>query len=98
MKVLRQLLTGIREYLKRPKSRAIYAATTGQYLGKFFVYMEERNRVYIFLSMPDMTILEIPVDSFDYGIKCKVIDIVEILPRKVFEVCQAQYRNIKIAD
>ena len=91
MKVWNKLSTGIKDYLKKPKKRNVYAVTKGDYLGEFFVYMDKEESSYVFLSLPDFRIRKVPINDFDSGVDEGVIDMVERLPRSVYIECQEQY-------
>ena len=91
MKVWSKLSNGICAYLKRPKKRHVYAVTKGDYIGEFFVYMDEQKSSYVFMSLPDFHIRKVPVNDFDNGVEQGVLDMVERLPRSVYIECQEQY-------
>ena len=91
MKVWSKLSNGIRDYLKRPKKRHVYAVTKGDYLGEFLVYMGKGKSSYNFLSLPDFRIRKVPINDFDSGVQQGVLDMVERLPRSVYIECQEQY-------
>lgn len=91
MKAWNKLLTGIKTFLKKPKKRSVYAVTGGQFLGEFFVYMEQRDDMMCFLSLPHMKIRNIPVEKFYYGTENKILDKVEKVPRNVYTLCKKQY-------
>jgi hypothetical protein len=82
-----------------PEQRYIYAVTAGAYLGELLVYMKDEGIIdklgmhYSFLSLPTMTIRHIPVEKFDMGIKEKIVEVVERIPKKVYDVCVAQYKK-----
>jgi len=80
---------------KHPVKRYLYAITGGKYLGELFVFIEDKNDTFSFLSLPDMKIRDIPSEKFDFGIENKIIDVVEKLPKEVFEVCKKQYYKNK---
>lgn len=81
---------------RHPKKRYIYAVTGGIYLGELLVYMDASQTDYCFLSLPIMKNRLIPREKFDFGISEKVVDVIEKLPRKVYNVCKAQFtKNIK---
>lgn len=86
-----KLLSGIKKLISRPKPRNIYAATSGEYLGEFLVYIESENDMYCFLSLPDMKVRKLPKDTVTDQIGTKVLDKVERLPRDVFSLCCEQY-------
>lgn len=76
-----------------PKKGYVYAITGGKYLGELFVFMENNDNQNFFLSLPEMKIRTVPCDKFKFGLDNKIIDIVERLPRKVFNVCNVQYNK-----
>lgn len=80
---------------EHPQQRYIYAVTKGAYLGELLVFMTLENNSLSFLSLPDMKIREIPYDKFDYGLKEGIVDIVEKLPKDVYETCCVQYKKNK---
>jgi len=81
------------EIFKHPKKRYVYAITGGAFLGELFVYMEKKNDNFVFLSLPDMKIREVPCNKFDFGLTQKIVDIVEKLPANVYDVCRIQYNK-----
>lgn len=78
-----------------PKKRYVYAITGGKYLGELFVFMEKIDDTYIFLSLPDMKIREVPEEKFKFGLTEKIIDVVKKIPSNVYNVCTAQYNKNK---
>ena len=81
----------ITRLFKHPKKKYIYAITGGHYLGELFVFMEKKDNNFIFLSLPDMKIREVPHEKFEFGLKQNIVDVVEKLPSHVFKVCKQQY-------
>ena len=79
----------------KPRKRDIFAVTTGDYIGEFFVYTEEQNGIYMFLSLPKMHIREVPVGVFQSSIKSKILSLVEQLPADIYTVCIEQYKKIR---
>ena len=96
MRVLKKLLDGIRNVLKRktPKQGQTYAVTGGKHLGEFFIYMEQTETDVIFLSLPSMDRQLVPIDKFEYGLKNKILDPVEKLPDDIYNLCKEHYTNI----
>jgi len=86
-----KLLSGIKNLLNKPKPRNIYAATSGQYLGEFLVYIESVGEVCCFLSLPDMKVRKILKNTMFEQIETGVLDKVERLPCDVFLLCCEQY-------
>jgi hypothetical protein len=78
---------------KHPKKGYIYAVTGGAYLGELLVYImaKDENKIYSFLTLPDMKVRDIPADKFKFGIREQIVDVVEKLPKYAYTVCEAQY-------
>lgn len=81
----------ITKIFKHPKKKYVYAITGGKYLGELFVFMEKVSNNFKFLSLPDMKIREVPCDKFEFGLIEKIVDVVEKLPTKVYNICKLQY-------
>jgi hypothetical protein len=80
---------------KHPQIRYVYAVTAGAFLGELLVYMETITDNHCFLSLPTMTVRQVPVDKFALGIKENIVDVVEKIPAKVYNVCKLQYNKNK---
>ena len=78
-----------------PVPRAIYGVSRGKYLGEFLVYMKSESDNMHFLSLPKMVHRVIPVDKFKNGIDTGVLEFQEMLPRKIYDVCEKQYEQSK---
>ena len=95
MKVFGKLYSGTRTSVDDIEPGDVYAITGGSYLGEFFVYVEKIGKDYLFLSLPGMEVRTVPYDKCKDGLENKLMDLVEILPGDVYEVCLAQYRKAK---
>ena len=95
MKVSQEQSRGIAKSVGDIEPGDVYAVTGGRYLGEFFVFIEKIDTNYQFLSLPSMETRTIPYSKCKNGIDDKVMDLVEILPDDIFEVCMAQYRKTK---
>lgn len=80
---------------KSPSHRDIFAVTTGLYIGEFFVFTEENNGTFCFLSIPKMVNRAVPKDNYFHAVDNKIINFVERLPTDVFNVCNLQYKKNK---
>ena len=80
-------------FRKHPSKGCVYAVTAGRFLGELLVFIETNEKKFKFLSLPTMTIRDVPSDKFDVGIKSKIIDFVERLPKDIFTTCVKQYRK-----
>ena len=72
----------------------IYAVTAGDYMGEFFVLVEQTDQ-YVFLSLPDFNIREVSQEQYKIGIESSVLDFQEKLPKDVFNECIKKYNELK---
>ena len=79
-------------------SRNMYAVNQGSYRGEFFVYINKDTTNYYFLSLPDNKSIIIPITEFELGLQEKVIELLEKIPKNVYEICIAQYNESKSKD
>jgi hypothetical protein len=75
------------------KQGSMVAVVHGTMKGKFLVLVKKYTDQYHFLSLPDMEVMKIPVTDVDEGLEKKVLDIVEVLPDEVYNLCIAQYEK-----
>jgi len=96
MKVLQKLFNGIKTLLSEshPKSRQLYAVTGGKYLGECFLYIKTKNNDLHFLSLPSMESRVVTVEKFEYGLRNKILDPIEIIPVTVYNLCNEHFNNI----
>ena len=73
----------------------IYAVASGDYMGEFLVLVEEKEDQCVFLSLPDFHIRDVPKEKYKWGIKHKILDFREKLPKDVFMECNKKYNEIK---
>ena len=83
---------------KHPKKKIVYAITGGKYLGELLVFMEEKDKNFLFLSLPEMHVREVPKEKFSFGLEEKIIEIVKKIPSYVYGVCKAQYLKNKTRE
>ncbi|NBW57102.1 hypothetical protein EBR43_04825 [bacterium] len=77
-----------------PTERGVYAVEHGDFVGEFFVFIKTNlDGSYEFLCLPKMIRRTVPEQSFASGIKDKIINFVEKLPKNVYKMCQAQYES-----
>lgn len=81
-----------------PVVGSAYGISTGMYLGEFFVYIETVDNNKMFLSLPKMLIRSVPHDTFKSGIDNKIVELQEILPYNVVELCKKQYEQAAKPD
>ena len=74
-----------------PKKRGIYCILGGNYGGEFFVFLEEAENNFTFISLPNKEVRHVPKNSFNMGIKNKLVEYIECLPKRVFKVVEKEY-------
>jgi hypothetical protein len=77
-----------------PTNRGIYAVEKGQFIGEFFVYIKTLdNGEFSFLSLPKMNKRNVTSESFNTGLKNKIIVFIEKLPKPIYRLCCQQYNK-----
>ena len=77
----------------KPENKGMYGVLRGCYTGEMLTYIETVGDKHCFLSTPKMVRREVPVESFDFGIKHDIIDFIEVLPDDVYGVILHQYNT-----
>jgi hypothetical protein len=80
-----------------PEKHRIYVVLEGKLKGEWLVKVKQTEEEYTFFSLPDKYVHTIKVKDFDFGIKNKIIEPVDVLPERVYNVCLAEY-NYKATD
>lgn len=75
-------------------SRDIVAVRQGYLKGSFLVQVDKKDGNAIFLSLPEKDIHTVKNEDVEEGFKNKILQIVEKLPRCVYNVCKAEYKLI----
>jgi hypothetical protein len=75
----------------KPKKGYIYAVGTGTYVGEMFVFIEEFDNNYNFISIPKNQNRTVPKDKFDIGIKHKILEEVEAIDSDVLTLLEKQF-------
>tara|TARA_R100000005_G_C4957053_1_gene175215 strand:+ start:826 stop:1098 length:273 start_codon:yes stop_codon:yes gene_type:complete len=75
----------------KPKQRYLYAVKNGDYAGHFIAYISSFDDKHFFLTLPNNQKLEVPIKDFEEGLKNKLLDFVEKMPKNVWKVVKAQY-------
>ena len=76
------------------KSKDIYAVQTGDYAGEMLIYIEDTNESHCFLSIPNMVNRVISFNKFKFAIDNNIVEKVnEELPKQVYSLCIAQYKQ-----
>ena len=79
------------------KNRLIYVVLEGTLKGEWLVKVKEEKDCIVFFSLPDKHIRTIKKTDFTWGITNKVLEVVDVLPKSVYNVCLAEY-NLKKTD
>lgn len=77
------------------KKGDFFAILKGKYAGEFWVLIDDSDKNFNFLSLPDIKKREVPKEKIDVGINLKIMDFIQNIPNKVLKVCENQYKNIK---
>lgn len=73
-----------------------YAILTGTYVGEIFVYISETEHEYLFISIPKNINRSVPKDKFHYGLSSNIVEYVEKITTKVFNLLKKQHAfNLK---
>lgn len=80
---------------EHPKKRSVYGVPHGSFRGEMFCYIESSNDNHYFLSLPQMIIRVVPKEKFEFAIKNTIIEFIEELPKKVYKVIEAQYKQCR---
>lgn len=80
-----------------PKNRLIYVVLEGTFKGEWLVRVKEEKDYIVFFSLPDKHIRLVKKSDFTWGIANKVLEVVDVLPKSVYNVCVAEY-NLKKTD
>ena len=93
MKALSELWNGIVNAITSSELSEgdVYACTNGDFLGEFFIYMEDSDVEHIFFSLPKMEERKVPFDKFEFAVKERFLEKVENLPKDVYMICKAQH-------
>jgi len=92
--VLKTILNKIKSFFF-PKERSIYVVLQGVYKGEWLVPVSYGPGVTVFFSLPDRHIRTIPNSEIESGLKNKILDLVDVLPKSVYNSCIKEY-NLKL--
>ena len=77
---------------KHPSKHNIYAVVTGDYVGEMFIFVDEQDESYRFLSIPKNINRVIPKEKFEFAWNNSIIEYVETAPRVVYKVAAKQFQ------
>lgn len=75
----------------KPTKGSAYAVGTGTFVGEMFVFIEETNDMYDFISIPKNENRSVPKEKFDFGIKHKIIEYVREIDKDVLTLLEKQF-------
>lgn len=78
-------------------NRRVYLVTDGSYKGEWLVQVSKTIGHTVFFSLPDKHERIIPDKDITWGITNKVIIPVDVLPKRIHNVCLAEYEHSKHA-
>lgn len=79
------------KFLFFPKERYIYVVLEGKYKGEWLVVVKKDDKETTYFSLPDKHIRKIPNKDVEWGLNNKVLEPVDVLPKRVYNVCIAEY-------
>jgi hypothetical protein len=74
-----------------PNKGCIYAVGTGTYVGEMFVFIEQNQDDYHFISIPKNVNREVPKDKFVLGLNSQIIDYVGQIDSDVLDLLEKQF-------
>ena len=74
-----------------PNKGCIYAVGTGTYVGEMFVFIEQNQNDYHFISIPKNVNREVPKDKFVLGLNSQIIDYVGQIDSDVLDLLEKQF-------
>ena len=75
-----------------------YAVGTGTFVGEMFVFIEEKDETYEFISIPKNENRSVPKDKFHFGIKNKIVEYVKEIDKDILVLLEKQFAFNKNLD
>jgi hypothetical protein len=69
----------------------VYGVGTGSFVGEMFVFIEETQDTYEFISIPKNENRSVPKHKFNFGIKNKIIEFAEEIDKDVLNLLEKQF-------
>jgi hypothetical protein len=82
------------KYDLKIKDGSSYGILRGDYYGEIFVFIEEKDSVLYFISIPKMEIRKVDVAKFDFGLKNNIIEFNNIIPKEVFNFLKTYFKKL----
>lgn len=71
-----------------------YGVLRGDYKGEIFVFFKQENDILYFVTLPKMEIRKVDIAKFHIGLREKILDFINILPKNIYKVVEAHGKNI----
>ena len=88
---LKTIIAKIKDYFF-PRERQVYAVLQGIYKGELLVPVSFVPDYTVFFSLPDRHIRTIPNKEVQLGLQNKVLEVVETLPKNIYNNCLEEYK------
>lgn len=75
----------------KPTKGSAYGVGTGLFVGEMFVFIEETNDTYEFISIPKNENRSVPKDKFNFGITNKIVEYVNEIDKDVLSLLEKQF-------
>jgi len=70
-----------------------YAVLRGDYYGEIFVFFHQEEDTLLFVSLPKMEIRRVNIIKFDIGVRDKILDFINFIPKNVYKVLESHGKN-----
>jgi hypothetical protein len=70
-----------------------YAVLRGDYYGEIFVFFHQEDDTLFFVSLPKMEVRKVNTVKFDIGLKEKILDFINIIPKNIYKVIECHGKN-----
>lgn len=71
-----------------------YGVLRGDYHGEIFVFFKQEDHTLFFVSIPKMEIRKVDLVKFQIGLKEKILESFNILPKDVYKVIETHGNNM----
>ena len=71
----------------------MYAVTAGDYSGQYILPVEQNKSAVTCLTLPDQSIIQVPIDDYTLGVKNKLLDKVADLEEEVYNYLYEVYKH-----
>lgn len=68
-----------------------YAVGTGSFVGEMFVFIEETQDTYEFISIPKNENRSVPKEKFHFGLKNNIVEYVKEIDKDVLVLLEKQF-------